>query len=486
MSKIALVFWIAAYCGISESKKLLTRSPACYEVDTAWNNATIIQFETPVTEAEQCQQICKDNNACAAWTWTNANNHEIKEACFLFSNIGEKIGAQECISGPRSCLCSDNVACSSSVNNEVGAIFNVTLEETCQESCQNLAGCEYYTWYDSTEFPANFCVLLSSCEETYENCSGCFSGPKNCDAPPENELAIIVTGGNNALTSVDLLFNNGSYYCGLPNLPDNRIAHSQNGFVTCGGSYSSYTRKSCLTFVDGEWQQTHYPLLEDRYYFSSWQTSNHGIYLIGGSESSYTSEVIDADGNTESGFDLTDSTRDTCSIEDNDEDRVILTGGYSTLNKVSVFNKNGFVEQLPDLLTGRYLHACGFFINNDKNKVLLVAGGYNSDYLKSTETLIIGSASWQTAGSLPNAVRGIRGVSISNKIILTGGYSGQYLDTVLEFNQETRDWKLVGHLSEPRDFHAASVVPLNEAAQYCQPSTQMEKRKNKLKNQGQP
>ena len=27
---------------------------------------------------------------------------------------------------------------------------------------------------------------------------------------------------------------------------------------------------------------------------------------------------------------------------------------------------------------------------------------------------------------------------------ILGGYSGQYLDTVLEFNQETRDWKLVG------------------------------------------
>ena len=62
----------------------------------------------------------------------------------------------------------------------------------------------------------------------------------------------------------------------------------------------------------------------------------------------------------------------TCSIEDNDEDRVILTGGYdtSTHNKVSVFDKNGFVEQLPDLLTGRYGHACGIFINNDENKVL--------------------------------------------------------------------------------------------------------------------
>jgi len=284
---------------------------------------------------------------------------------------------------------------------------------------------------------------------------------------------------------VDLLFNNGSYYCGLPALPDNRWGHSQNGFVTCGGFFSTNTRKSCLTFADGEWQQSHYPLLEERYWFSSWQTSNGGIVLIGSNGSPYTSEVIDADGNTESGFDLPDDTRYTCSIEDNDEDRVILTGGSDTRNKVSVFDKNGFVEQLPDLLTGRYDHACGFFINNDNNKVLLVAGGLNSDYLKSTETLIIGSASWQTAGSLPNAVRGIRGVSISNRIISTGGYNfGEYFDSVLEFNQETRDWKLVGHLSKPRAVHAASVVPLKEAAQYCQPSTQMEK-KNKLKNQGQ-
>ena len=31
----------------------------------------------------------------------------------------------------------------------------------------NTAGCKYYTWYDSTEFPANLCVLLSSCDETF-------------------------------------------------------------------------------------------------------------------------------------------------------------------------------------------------------------------------------------------------------------------------------------------------------------------------------
>ena len=72
--------------------------------------------------------------------------------------------------------------------------------------------------------------------------------------------------------SVDVLFDNGTYFCGLPDLPDIRYLHTQNGFVTCGGRDSSFTMKSCLTFVDGEWQQSHYPLLENRYAFSSWET----------------------------------------------------------------------------------------------------------------------------------------------------------------------------------------------------------------------
>ena len=74
--------------------------------------------------------------------------------------------------------------------------------------------------------------------------------------------------------SVDVLYDNGTYFCGLPDLPDIRYLHTQNGFVSCGGLGSTYTNtsKSCLTFVDGEWQQSHYPLLEDRYAFSSWET----------------------------------------------------------------------------------------------------------------------------------------------------------------------------------------------------------------------
>ena len=48
---------------------------------------------------------------------------------------------------------------------------------------------------------------------------------------------------------------------------------------------------------------------------------------------------------------------------------MILTGGLKTLKKVSVYDTNGFVEYLPDLMNGRHHHACGFFVNNEMIKV---------------------------------------------------------------------------------------------------------------------
>ena len=64
-----------------------------------------------------------------------------------------------------------------------------------------------------------------------------------------------------------------------------------------------------------------------------------------------------------------DCFRHACSIEL--KEIVILTGGYSkvTHSKVTVYNNEGFVEDWPELNTGRYDHGCGHFVNTD-NKVV--------------------------------------------------------------------------------------------------------------------
>ena len=50
-----------------------------------------------------------------------------------------------------------------------------------------------------------------------------------------------------------------------------------------------------------------------------------------------------------------------------------------------------------------------------------MAGGYsNGEFLSSTEILKDGDSLWFTVGNLPEAVSRILGVSIDNKILMTG------------------------------------------------------------------
>ena len=55
-------------------------------------------------------------------------------------------------------------------------------------------------------------------------------------------------------------------------------------------------------------------------------------------------------------------------------------------------------------------------------QVLLVAGGFTGfNSLVSTEIHVIGSSSWVEVGDLPTVpIRGLRGASINNNIIMTG------------------------------------------------------------------
>ena len=64
-----------------------------------------------------------------------------------------------------------------------------------------------------------------------------------------------------------------------------------------------------------------------------------------------------------------DCFRHACSIDVKETEKVILTGGRYTKTKVTVYNTEGFVEDWPELKTGRFNHGCGHFINTD-NKVV--------------------------------------------------------------------------------------------------------------------
>ena len=59
--------------------------------------------------------------------------------------------------------------------------------------------------------------------------------------------------------------------------------------------------------------------------------------------------------------------RHACSIQM--EDTVIITGGDFKKNQVTVYNTEGWVEDWPELNTGRWDHGCGHFVNTDNQVV---------------------------------------------------------------------------------------------------------------------
>ena len=126
-------------------------------------------------------------------------------------------------------------------------------------------------------------------------------------------------------------------------------------------------------------------------------------------------------------------------------------------------------------------------------QVYLVTGGQTLgrfyEVLDSTELLVAGAATWLTAGTLPSHRFGLRGVTLNNKIIMTGQPSsipgdclqsiqpfvgGRFsssswaaTEDVLMFDAGTAQWRRVGAMEERRGFHALSRVNYNAIKHHC-------------------
>ena len=118
-------------------------------------------------------------------------------------------------------------------------------------------------------------------------------------------LAILLTGGDDTLTSAEVLFTNGSSICELPQLSQSKRYHTQSGLTACGG-YVSGTERSCIKFEDGSWTTLTDNLVESRYWHLSWVTPDGDILLIGGfySHSLTTTEIVYQNGTSIRSFDL--------------------------------------------------------------------------------------------------------------------------------------------------------------------------------------
>ena len=58
-----------------------------------------------------------------------------------------------------------------------------------------------------------------------------------------------------------------------------------------------------------------------------------------------------------------------CGIADEDDGSYIITGGVDTRKTVTKYDKNGFMEDLPSLNTGRWDHGCGTYLDSNSQNV---------------------------------------------------------------------------------------------------------------------
>ena len=114
-------------------------------------------------------------------------------------------------------------------------------------------------------------------------------------------LAVLITGGNGANQSAEIYHPDRNSACVLPNIPDLRVFHTQDGSLMCGGDT---TPRSCRRWNPdtGAWDLVTESLTEERWGHTSWTPADgSGTYLMGGFES-ITSELIDKDNGVTKSF----------------------------------------------------------------------------------------------------------------------------------------------------------------------------------------
>jgi len=297
------------------------------------------------------------------------------------------------------------------------------------------------------------------------------------------DQVILVTGGaiGKALISVEVLNNDGTPLCMLSDLPNERLLHTMNNDMLCGGG-DELPMASCLQYTDGGWKEYTSYTHKKKIHHVSWLRPDGGVQLIGGWRGDRRPEeheptVIVKGSSSKPGFKTKHHTENACAIQL--DEYVVITGGQLNLHGASYvtkYDKNGWIEDLPELNTGRFSHGCAHFYNNLNELVYLVAGGLDDlsdesgEKLASTEIMVEGSSYWTTPLNLPNAIEGLVGISVNNQVFMIGGIqrlAEEPQSQILKYDADQNEWLEVGKMNIPRYYHAATIMPRAKIEQYC-------------------
>ena len=158
----------------------------CPESKITWSLNGELELIQDISSSENCFQQCflKQDQGCLGYTWYGVQDR-LENVCILFSSLDDPYDCENCASNKFedgfACFCIEEGECSVSNDNYLGDSF-ASSNQDCYHQCSSHPGCNFYTYYDSSnEQVHDQCVLLSSCSSKTSCGSGCHIGDINCN-----------------------------------------------------------------------------------------------------------------------------------------------------------------------------------------------------------------------------------------------------------------------------------------------------------------
>ena len=287
----------------------------------------------------------------------------------------------------------------------------------------------------------------------------------------------MITGGyqdsqvRTALSSAEVVLPTLNKTCSLPEMTSPRYRHSLTGRLACGGVGEDGTSTSCEELGEGGWSQEVELDPRGRLGHTGWRV-NGTVLLMGDltdqDSHANTTELVTGN-SSQLLFQLKMKVSLSCGVDDVENSLIILTGGLHQNRKVQIYRTDGDVTGLSDLNTGRHSHGCAGYYKERfgvKSLVLVVAGGLNrfNKSLFSTELFEFNAGHyWNYVSPLPSPLSGLRGLTLSNTIFMTGGYNNKSPAAkrdILRYDAEKDGWDLVHDMRSGRAEHAVSTVKI--------------------------
>ena len=183
--------------------------------------------------------------------------------------------------------------------------------------------------------------------------------------------------------------------------------------IICGGHFyngSYHSSDKCFKYTKGGWQ--HFATMIEKRTWAAGIAYNNAFHIFGGynwdtSTRLQSSEIVNEDGTSSEGTHLPTPIY-AHAIASINSTVSIITGGMTNTNSNS--DKTWYFSHAsqefqpgPNLLEGRRYHSSGSGTDQEtKEKIAIIAGGYNdiNTYLDSTEMLVNGE--WKTGKLIEN------------------------------------------------------------------------------------